>query len=88
MRFNLDKIPKEKLDAKPTVGDIFAAKGGRGDTAAWVVAAVRGDTLHMLGVDKDGYIVSTTSYGIHTMENRTCIGHCDKLAEQYFPVSA
>lgn len=86
MQFDLSNIPEGHLDGKIQVGDMFSAKGGRGDTAAWLVAAVRGDTLHMLGLNKQGEIVSTTSYGAHTMENRVCIGHCEMLATTKFLV--
>lgn len=84
MRFDLENIPEEKLGGNIKVGDMYQAKGGRGDTAAWVVAAVRGDTLHMLGIDKSGEIVSTASYGAHAMEGRTCIGQCEELAGKHF----
>ena len=87
MKFNLKDIPKDRLDGKIKVGDMFPAKGGRGDTAAWVVAAVRGDTLHMPGVNTDGDIVSTSSYGAHAMEDRVCIGRCEELINKKFTMA-
>lgn len=58
---------------------IFNAKGTgprgrRAGTRYWLILTVNEDVVHMAGLNKDGEIVSTTSYGIHTMHDRTLMG--------------
>ena len=88
MKFNLEEIPEEAMDARPKVGDMYAAKGGRGDTKVWLVAAVRGETMHMLGLTKKGEIVSTSSFGAHAMEYRPIIGFSPEFRDARFKVSS
>jgi hypothetical protein len=63
------------------VGNVYRSKssgtkGWRAGTCYWLVVAVRPESIgscggvHMLGLDKDWNIVSTTSYGLHTMQRR------------------
>lgn len=62
-----------------TVGDIYPTLGGKG-TYAFIVVSVRDRTVHALGIDKEGNVVTTTSYGIHTFERREKIGFCEDIA--------
>lgn len=63
------------------VGDIFKAKatgpgGRRAGTRYWLIVCIPDSrAVHMLGLNKVGEIVSTTSYGHHTMHGRTKVGY-------------
>ncbi|WP_043345097.1 hypothetical protein [Cupriavidus basilensis] len=81
MKVEMGKIPITiSLDA-PKVGDVLRAKGGRGDTRFWLVAAVANQTAHVLGLDREGNIVSTASYGVHALAGREIVGAVEDFAE-------
>ena len=74
MKINIGKMPiRISLDT-PKVGEVYRANGGRGTTRFWLVAAVSGNTSHLLGLDRDGNIVSTSSYGNHAITGREIVG--------------
>lgn len=64
------------------VGDVYPSHGGRpgwkGRTCWWLVASITGNVTHLLGLNADGEIVSTTSYGIHVLQSRKLVGHVSK----------
>lgn len=76
MKFDLSDIPEEQIDQGVKVGDVFPARGGRGNTVAWVVVAVGENVAHLLGCNPLGEIVSTSSYNLHALEGRPLIGTC------------
>jgi len=77
MKINIGKIPiRINLDT-PRVGDVYRAKGGRGTTRFWLVAAAGVNTSHLLGLDRDGNIVSTASYGNHAVTNKEFVGRVE-----------
>ena len=88
MQFDLTALPREATTEDMTVGDVLQAKGGHRDTALWIVAAVRGNSVHMLGVSRDGEIVSTASYGLHAIRDRAVIGRCADLEAMRLSVAA
>jgi len=88
MQFDLTSLPPEITEHDVVVGDVLQAKGGRGDTALWVVAAVRGNSVHLLGVSRDGDIVSTASYGMHALRDRAVVGRCNDLEAMQLCVAA
>lgn len=66
------------------VGNVYRSKatgpkGWKAGTRYWLVVAVtknpgvNHEACHMLGLDKDWNIVSTTSYGTHAMADRPCL---------------
>lgn len=67
---------------EPEVGNLYRSKGGR-DTKFWLLISIkptsspnlRSDTACLLGLDKNGNIVSAQSYGIHALRHREVIGH-------------
>ena len=65
----------------PAVGDVYRAKGGRGATKFFVVAAITGQMAHALGLDADGNIVSTTSYATYVFAERNLVGRVAGLDE-------
>lgn len=88
MQFDLTSLPPETTEHDVVVGDVLQAKGGRGDTALWIVAAVRGNSAHLLGVSRDGEIVSTASYGMHALRDRAVVGRCNDLEAMQLCVAA
>lgn len=88
MQFDLTSLPPETIADDVTVGDVLQAKGGRGDTALWIVAAIRGNSAHLLGVIRDGEIVSTASYGMHALRDRAIVGRCNDFEAMRLCVAA
>lgn len=81
MKFDLSGIPKTAIRAGLQVGDVLPARGGRGETAVWLVAAIRERTAHVLGLNEAGEIVSTATYGLHALEVRDVIARCKALPD-------
>jgi hypothetical protein len=81
MQFNLTDAP-EIPDDGIQVGDIYASKQNR-VTHYWLVVAVRGENITVLGLDKTtGQITTGQSYGRYVFEGnshwkgRKRIGRC------------
>ncbi|WP_217497401.1 hypothetical protein [Trinickia violacea] len=77
----MGKIPLRIALDGPAVGDVYRAKGGRGTTKFFVIAALAGNMAHALGIDADGNIVSTTSYGVDVFACRDIVGRVPALAQ-------
>lgn len=88
MQFDLTNLPPESLSSDIVVGDVLQAKGGRGDTSLWIVASVRGNSVHVLGVSRDGDIVSTATYSNYSLSDRVVIGRCRDLEAMRFCIDA
>lgn len=86
MKVNLGECPPQYRDGVQ-VGDVYPAKGGRGDTRYWLVLAITNSdrAAHMLGLDSAGEVVSTQTYGIHAIEDRQRIGFCEQVSS-FYPV--
>lgn len=86
MRFEYGEAELPKVPAKPRVGDVFPSKatgpaGRNRGTRFWVVAAItiseRGGAVHhLLGLNANGEVVSTSSYAGWVMGERERLGHC------------
>lgn len=81
MKVEMGKIPVRISLDQPAVGDVYRAKGGRTPTKFFVIAAITGQVAHALGIDAEGAIVSTTSYGTHVFAGRDLVGRVDELQE-------
>jgi hypothetical protein len=80
MKVEIGRIPLRISLDSPAIGDVYRAKGGRG-TKFFVVAAITGNIAHALGLNAEGDIVSTTSYGTHVFASRDLVGRVNDLAE-------
>lgn len=82
MRVNLGD-PPPRFTEGVTVGDIYPAKGGRGDTRFWLVVSLghTGRTAHCLGLNADGEVVSTCSYSAYVLNERPRIGWCAEVRD-------
>lgn len=81
MKIEMGKIPVRIALDSPAVGDVYRAKGGRGDTKFFVIVSMRGNMAHALGLDSDGNIVSTTSYAISVFAERNLVGRVPSIEE-------
>lgn len=74
--------PPARFTAGVQVGDVYPAKGGRGDTRFWLVVSLghTGRTAHLLGLNAGGEIVSTASYGADVFADRPRIGWCEDIS--------
>jgi hypothetical protein len=53
------------------VGDVYPAKGGRGDTKYWIVVGIGPKSYAtVLGLDESGHVVSGCVYGTWALEGR------------------
>lgn len=84
MKVDLGETPPQCCEGVQ-VGDIYPAKGGRGDTRYWLVLAVTNSdrTAHMLGLDISGEVVSTQTYSLHALTDRTRLGFCEEVRSFY-----
>lgn len=91
MKFNSADDTKLVPRAAPKVGDVFPAKSTgpkfyRKGTRYFIIVAITNNqhhqpsVHHMLGLDEEGNINSTTSYGAHVMTDRPRLGHCPDIA--------
>lgn len=82
MKFNIDDMGKVRQIGEVQIGDVYPAKGGsRQKIAMWVVVGIRGNMCHLIGLNNEGEISSTSSYGIWAMERRELIGHCPEVVD-------
>lgn len=88
MKFNLDSqhapLPSNRA---PEVGDVYPAKGGRGDTIYWIIVGttMRGGCA-VLGIDGEGQVISAQSYNASAFKDRPLLGRCQNLAELSFDI--
>ncbi len=86
MKIDLSNIEKNKFQPDVMVGDIYPAKGGRGGTSAWLVVGVTEKMAHVLGLNVEGEIVSTSSYGVLAFECRERIGFVEEFKDTIMAV--
>lgn len=66
------------------VGDVYKAQ--HRNTHYWIVLAVHGRMCHLIGVNSEGVVVSTTSYGVHVLEHRALMGRCHSLDKLHITI--
>ncbi len=97
MKFSLEFLKETEPRTDIRVGDLYPAKTtgpkGRLGTKYFLVASITKSksgnrAVHMLGLDENGEIVSTTSYGAHAIEGfltlwppRKRLGVCKEWAD-------
>lgn len=80
MRFTLeDKL--EKRIITPNVGNVYPVRGGSGAKHGhmFVIVSIKNDGVTVLTIDKDGDIVTGSSYGVHYFEDKCPIAYCSGL---------
>ena len=55
-------------------GNVYPAKGGKGDTEYWLVVSLTKNGCNLIGFDKEGNPCSTASYLKGAMRERPLIG--------------
>ena len=76
MQFNYPEGRRPEPTPEVEVGNVYSSKNTH-KTCAWLVMNVTGNTVHLAGIDAEGEISSTQSYGLHSFERRTHIGRVD-----------
>lgn len=76
MQFNYPEGRKPEPTPEVEVGNVYSSKNTH-KTKAWLVMNISGNSVHLLGIDAEGEISSTQSYGLHSLERRTLIGRVD-----------
>lgn len=82
MQFNYPEGRKPETTPEVEVGNVYVSKNTH-KTKAWLVLAISGNTAHLLGIDAEGQISSTQSYGLCTIERRSLIGRVDLSALEF-----
>lgn len=93
MHFNVPDKPEKESDLSSLeVGNVYACKGGN-KTKYWVVIGLDAKAVHLIGINGDGVITSTASYGRHVFEGhgnifkgRELLGHVSGLDQLNFDV--
>ena len=88
MRFNLNDELEDRISDDIRVGDVYPAKGGRGGAVYWIVVGISGEwkSAKVLGIDKNGEVVTATGYNFHTLQDRPRIGFVKGLEALEFDV--
>lgn len=77
MRLSVKTLQLLKDASEVVPGNVYPAKGGRGNTAYWLVVATSQTGAHNIGFDEEGLPVSTASYLKSAMRERPVIGRVD-----------
>jgi hypothetical protein len=88
MKFNLNTDLYNRVSDEICVGDVYPAKGGRTGAVYWVVIGISGDwkDVKVIGIDKNGEVVSTTGYNAHSLTDRPKVGFVKGLADLEFDI--
>lgn len=77
MRLHANVLSAVHTQSEVKPGNIYPAKGGKGDTEYWLVIAVSDTGAHLIGFNKEGIPCSTASYLKGAMRERPVIGRVD-----------
>lgn len=80
MKLSPHLLQKTKADSDVLIGNIYPAKGGKGDTEYWLVVALSTNGAHLIGFNADGNVSSTSSYLRGALRERPVIGRADVSA--------
>lgn len=88
MRFNTPapQMPEPPIKQDVKIGNVYPAKGGRGNTKFWIVIARHQSAIVMLGLDAEGEVVSSQTYGFWSMEDRPVLGFCAGIEQLNFDI--
>ena len=74
MKLSPDFLRQVEAASEVAPGNVYPAKGGKGDTEYWLVVSLTKNGCNLLGFDKDGAPCSTASYLRSAMRERPLIG--------------
>lgn len=87
MKFNLNVQSPLPVRRRAEVGDVYPAKGGRGDTRYWIVLSINArGYASVIGLDEEGHIVSGQTYGSWAFEDRPLLGRCAGIESMSFDI--
>lgn len=87
MKFNLSKLPSN-CTQPIQVGNVYAVRGGRASSAPnyWILVAMHETMCVLLGINKQGEIVSGTKYYSYTIEKWPVVGFCKDVNTMEFHI--
>lgn len=77
MRLHAEILSHVHASSEVKPGNIYPAKGGKGDAEYWLVVAVSSSGAHLIGFNKEGIPCSTASYLKSAMRERPVICRVD-----------
>ena len=85
MKFNLEKMPPN-LKVALKVGNVFSARGGAKDSSPrfWVLVAKTNDACVLIGLNKNGEVISGTKYYNYTVEKWPVVGFVKDIESMTF----
>lgn len=78
------RLPEPETEVEE--GNVYCSKNTH-KTYAWVVLKITGNSAHLLGIDREGEISTTQSYGVHALRGRKLMGRVD-LSKLQFDIEA
>lgn len=87
MRFNIETEIKACTQA-PVVGNVYNVRGGSGARLGhmMVIISIIANTVTVLTINKDGDVVTGSSYGLHYFEDKCPIAYCNGLEDLSFNI--
>lgn len=87
MKFTPRVVHDQPSRRLANVGDVYPAKGGRGDSRYWIVLAVNDKGYaSCLGIGEEGQITSAQTYGVWAFEERPLVGRCEGIESMNFEI--
>ena len=85
MKFNLEKMPPN-LKIALKVGNVFSARGGAKDSSPkfWVLVATTNDSCVLIGLNRNGEVISGTKYYNHTVQKWPVVGFVKDIESMTF----
>ena len=77
MRLHANVLSAVHAQSEVLPGNIYPAKGGKGDTEYWMVVALSPSGAHLIGFNREGIPCSTASYLRGALRERPVIGRVD-----------
>ena len=77
MKLQVTNLPPKVIldrDWRPTVGDVYRAKGPKDVTDFWLVVRTTATVTYCLGFDSLGQITTPQRYGNHVFRERELVG--------------
>jgi len=88
MKINVTELPNF---SQPVVGNVYAINGGYGRKAGHamvLIAITKMNSALLLVIDRNGDPTGVTSYGLHTIEERSLIAFVPGLEDLTFTMES
>lgn len=87
MRFDLSPLNPVYVHRQPTVGNVYAARGGpKTAPRFWVILSIVDTSCKMAGIDQSGSICSVASYYTSAVERMPLVGWVPDIIDLKFDI--